>query len=189
MVQESYFRSTFRLIFGVMLTPQVCFSPSSRRAQEHASADCRLMEREGGWLVFVRILRSIVLVVTLLLSALNAPWLGLLSVPFPGWLRCAGIIVGLSGLVIYVWSRLTIGKEWSTDLRLRERHLLGTTGPYSFVRHPIYLALIFFMTSIALVAANRLLIVILMISITDPVLRIPKEEQMTMEEFGEEYEA
>ncbi len=188
MFKESFFRIALWLIFGVMIVIQVCFSLSSRRTQEHASADCRLVEREGSWAVLVRTIRSIVLVVFLLLSAINAPWLGLLSVPFPAWLRWVGIIIGLSSLVIYVWSRLTIGKEWSSDLRLRERHLLVTAGPYSRVRHPIYLALILFMTSITLVAANWLLIVFLIISTTDLVLRITKEEQMMIEEFGGEYE-
>jgi len=188
MFKESFFRIALWLIFGVMIVIQVCFSLSSRRTQEHASADCRLVEREGSWAVLVRTIRSIILVVFLLLSAINAPWLGLLSVPFPAWLRWVGIIIGLSSLVIYVWSRLTIGKEWSSDLRLRERHLLVTAGPYSRVRHPIYLALILFMTSITLVAANWLLIVFLIISTTDLVLRITKEEQMMIEEFGGEYE-
>ena len=189
MFQESFFRIAFWMIFVVMIIIQVCFSLLSRRIQEHSSADSRLIEREGSWSVLVRTIRSIILLVFLLLSAINAPWLGLLSVPFPAWLRWVGIIIGLSSLVIYVWSRLTIGKEWSSDLRLRGRHLLVTAGPYSRVRHPIYLALILFMTSITLVAANWLLIVFLITSTTDLVLRIPKEEQMMIEEFSDEYKA
>ncbi len=189
MFQESFFRIAFWLIFGVMIIIQVCFFLSSRRAQNRSTADCRFIEREGGRQVFVRTIRSIVLVIFLLLSAIDAPWLGLLSVPFPAWLGWLGIALGLSSLVIYVWSRLAIGKEWSSDLRLRDRHQLVTTGPYSRVRHPIYLALILFMTSITLVAANWLLIAFLTISATDLALRIPKEEQMMIEEFGDEYEA
>lgn len=189
MFQESFFRIAFWLIFGVMIIIQVCFFLSSRRAQNRSTADRRFIEREGGRQVLVRTIRSIVLVIFLLLSAIDAPWLGLLSVPFPAWLRWLGIALGLSSLVIYVWSRLAIGKEWSSDLRLRDRHQLVTTGPYSRVRHPIYLALILFMTSITLVAANWLLIAFLTISATDLALRIPKEEQMMIEEFGDEFEA
>jgi protein-S-isoprenylcysteine O-methyltransferase Ste14 len=188
MFQETFFRIALWLIFGVMIIIQVCFSLSSRRAREHGSADRRLVECEGSWAVLVRAIRSIVLVVFLLLSVINGSWLRLLSVPFPAWLRWVGIMIGLFSLVIYIWSRLTIGKEWSSDLRLLERHLLVTTGPYSRVRHPIYLALILFMTSITLVAANWLLVVFLIISTTDLVLRITKEEQMMIEEFGDEYE-
>jgi protein-S-isoprenylcysteine O-methyltransferase Ste14 len=187
MFHESFFRIAFWLIFGVMFIIQVGYSLSSRQAQEHLAADRMLTEREGIGPVLVRTIRSIILVIFLLFFAINAPWLGLFSVPFPSWLRWIGIIIGLFSLVIYVWSRLTIGKQWSSALRVRDRHLLVTTGPYSLVRHPIYLALILFMTSITLVAANWLLAVFLIISTTDLVLRIPKEERMMIEVFGKEY--
>jgi protein-S-isoprenylcysteine O-methyltransferase Ste14 len=187
MLQESFFRIAFWLIFGLMIIIQGCFSLSSRLTREHSAADCRLIKREGGGLVLVRTLRSIVLVAFLLLYVMNVLWLDSLSVPFPAWLRWVGIVLGLSSLVIYVWTRLTIGEEWSSNLQLRDRHLLVTSGPYSRVRHPIYLALILFMASITLIAANWLLIVFLIVSTIDLILRIPKEEQMMIEEFGDEY--
>ena len=56
------------------------------------------------------------------------------------------------------------------------------TGPYARIPHPIYLALPGFLTSIAL-------IVLLAFSIVDLSLRMPKEEKMMMEEFGEGYRA
>jgi protein-S-isoprenylcysteine O-methyltransferase Ste14 len=46
-----------------------------------------------------------------------------------------------------------------------------------------------FMASIALVAANWFLIAFLIVSTADLALRIPKEEKMMIEEFGDEYEA
>ena len=32
----------------------------------------------------------------------------------------------------------TLGKEWSVTARLVEGHKLATSGPYAYVRHPIY---------------------------------------------------
>jgi len=46
-----------------------------------------------------------------------------------------------------------------------------------------------FLTSIAFVTANWFLIAFLVVSIVDLALRIPKEEQMMIEEFGDEYKA
>jgi protein-S-isoprenylcysteine O-methyltransferase Ste14 len=45
------------------------------------------------------------------------------------------------------------------------------------------------MTSIALITANWFLVLFLVISIIDLGLRIPKEEQMLVDEFGDKYEA
>ena len=46
-----------------------------------------------------------------------------------------------------------------------------------------------FLTGIALVTANWFFIGLLVVSIVVLSLRIPKEEQMMIEEFGEEYKA
>ena len=49
------------------------------------------------------------------------------------------------------------------------------------------MSLIVFMTAIALIAANWFLFIFLVISIVDLGLRIPKEERMMIDEFGDEY--
>jgi protein-S-isoprenylcysteine O-methyltransferase Ste14 len=98
-----------------------------------------------------------------------------------------GVALGVLSLVVYAWSRITLGKEWSSPLQIREKHHLVTTGPYARIRHPIYLALMGFLTGSALITANWFVIALLVFSIVDLNLRIPKEEQMMIEEFGYEY--
>ena len=64
-----------------------------------------------------------------------------------------------------------------------------TTGPYARMRHPIYSSLMLFMAGIALVTASWFLVAFLVVSIVDLALRMPQEEQMMLDEFGDEYEA
>lgn len=49
-----------------------------------------------------------------------------------------GAVVCVVGLGVTIWSRWTLGGNWSSDVRYKEGHQLVKTGPYRFVRHPIY---------------------------------------------------
>jgi protein-S-isoprenylcysteine O-methyltransferase Ste14 len=51
------------------------------------------------------------------------------------WIGAAVCVVGLG---IALWSRWTLAGNWSSDVRLKQGHELVKTGPYRFVRHPIY---------------------------------------------------
>jgi protein-S-isoprenylcysteine O-methyltransferase Ste14 len=50
----------------------------------------------------------------------------------------AGVALCAVGIAFAIWARLCIGQNWGMPMSLREGHELVTTGPYAFVRHPIY---------------------------------------------------
>jgi protein-S-isoprenylcysteine O-methyltransferase Ste14 len=170
-----------------MIGMQVYFASRVRQAGERVRADREAIEREGWWYAIVRAIGSLALVGFLVLYALNPPWLDVLRVPFPDWLRWAGIALGLVSFVLYAWSQATLGKAWSPHLQMRQEHALVTTGPYARIRHPIYLGLLGFLTGITLVTANWFFIALLLVSIIVLALRIPKEEQMMIADFGKAY--
>jgi protein-S-isoprenylcysteine O-methyltransferase Ste14 len=37
-----------------------------------------------------------------------------------------------------VWARRHLGRNWSASVVVKEGHALVRTGPYQYVRHPIY---------------------------------------------------
>ena len=189
MSTESIFRIAFWVLFGGLVVMQIYFASRVHRAGERVKADRQAIEREGWWYAVVRAIGSLALIAFLVLYAVNPPWLGVLSVSFPDWLRWTGVALGAISFVLYGWSQATLGKAWSPHLQMREEHHLITTGPYARMRHPIYLALIGFLTGIALVTANWFFIALLVVSIVVLALRIPKEEEMMIEDFGEEYKA
>lgn len=49
-----------------------------------------------------------------------------------------GVIVCLGGISFAIWARKTLGNNWSGEVTLKQEHELIQTGPYRFVRHPIY---------------------------------------------------
>lgn len=57
-------------------------------------------------------------------------------------LGAIGAVVLVSGLVLAVWARINLGRNWGMPMTQRVEPELVTSGPYRFVRHPIYLGLL-----------------------------------------------
>jgi protein-S-isoprenylcysteine O-methyltransferase Ste14 len=186
---ESLFRIAFWVVFAGMLAMQAYFACLRRLAGEHVPGEREARDREGpGWAI-ARAIRSVALVASVVLYAVHPSWLGALSVPFPHVMRWIGVALGIASLAVYAWSRATLGREWSSQLAMRRQRHLVTTGPYAWIRHPIYFALLSFLASIALATANWLFVALFVFSIVDLTLRMPREEEMMVASFGDEYRA
>lgn len=53
-----------------------------------------------------------------------------------------GLALWAAGLALAIWARLYIGRNWGMPMSRREDPDLVTTGPYRFIRHPIYTGII-----------------------------------------------
>jgi protein-S-isoprenylcysteine O-methyltransferase Ste14 len=186
---ESTFRIASWVLLGGVFVMRAYFALRVHRVGERLMPDREAIEREGRGMFAVRVLMFFLLIAILVLYALNMPWMKVLSVPFPGWLRWAGFALGLVSLVFWAWTQAVLGKEWSPQLQLREEHHLMTKGPYARVRHPLYTAMLGFGISLALVTTNWVFIVLAVAVIAGLVARVPREEQMMIEQFGEQYKA
>jgi protein-S-isoprenylcysteine O-methyltransferase Ste14 len=49
-----------------------------------------------------------------------------------------GFAITASGIGIALWARLSLGSNWSAAVTIKVDHKLICTGPYRFVRHPMY---------------------------------------------------
>ena len=52
-----------------------------------------------------------------------------------GW---ATVTLTAAGLAFAWWARIELGRLWSGGVVLREEHRVVDSGPYAWVRHPIY---------------------------------------------------
>lgn len=55
--------------------------------------------------------------------------------PVLGWTSVALATIGVG---IAIWARVYLGRNWGMPKTLRQEHELVTSGPYRYVRHPIY---------------------------------------------------
>ena len=54
------------------------------------------------------------------------------------WRAGLGLSLFVLGLAFAIWARLHIGRNWGTPMTEKDDPELVTSGPYHFVRHPIY---------------------------------------------------
>ena len=70
-------------------------------------------------------------------------------------LEAIGAVLFVCGIALAVWARLHLGRNWGMPMTQRAEPELVTSGPYRFVRHPIYTGLLTAVLGTALV--NNLL--------------------------------
>jgi protein-S-isoprenylcysteine O-methyltransferase Ste14 len=70
-------------------------------------------------------------------------------------LAAIGAALFACGIALAVWARLYLGRNWGMPMTQRAEPELVTSGPYRFVRHPIYTGLLTAILGTALV--NNLL--------------------------------
>jgi protein-S-isoprenylcysteine O-methyltransferase Ste14 len=66
---------------------------------------------------------------------------GSLSVHSPV-LGVIGVVVFASGIALAIWARVHLGRNWGMPTTQKADPELVTSGPYRFVRHPIYSGLL-----------------------------------------------
>jgi protein-S-isoprenylcysteine O-methyltransferase Ste14 len=134
--------------------------------------------------------------------------LGLLFAPmvyiFSGWLDFADYflpssvsqILGWLGTILFVFalyllykSHADMGQNFSPELSLKEEHKLITSGIFHSIRHPMYTAHIVWALAQILLLQNWIAgPSFLLASLPLYFVRIPKEEQMMLQTFKEEYQ-
>ncbi len=57
-------------------------------------------------------------------------------------LGAVGAVVFASGIALAIWARVHLGRNWGMPMTQKAEPELVTSGPYRFVRHPIYSGLL-----------------------------------------------
>lgn len=187
MAGEGTFRIAFWILLGGVLLMRAYFGVQVHRAGERIMPDRAAVEREGRAAFVIRLIAFFLLIGWLGLYAVNPIWIQNLFFPLPAWLRWMGFGLGLAGLGAWTWSQVALGSAWSAQLQLREAHHLVTSGPYARIRHPLYTAMWFWSAGLALVTACWVFVALALLVIVGLWLRVPREEQMLVERFGDEY--
>jgi protein-S-isoprenylcysteine O-methyltransferase Ste14 len=100
----------------------------------------------------------------------------------------AAVTLTAAGIALAIWARFYLGQNWSSAVSIKVGHELIRTGPYAWVRHPIYSSLLLAMIGSALARPEPralLAIVLLWVGFS---IKLRLEEGFMRKTFGPEYE-
>jgi protein-S-isoprenylcysteine O-methyltransferase Ste14 len=185
---EATYRLAFFVLFVLLLAMRTYFMIKVRRSGGRILPDEGAVQREGGrGVLLIRTIGFFALMIFLVMYFLGVDWIDRFSFPLPSWWRWAGFVIGLVAVAFWTWVQAVLDIQWSAQLQLTPRHHLITTGPYARIRHPLYAGLFGWCLALTLLTANWIFTVVCVLVFLGLLWRIPREEQMMIEAFGEEY--
>ena len=98
-----------------------------------------------------------------------------------------GIGLLIAGLGFSVWARRRLGRNWSGTVTLKEDHELIRTGPYRWVRHPIYTGLLLAFAGTAVSLSEWRGVAAIILATLALLMKIRLEEDWMIENFGDAY--
>ena len=152
-----------------------------------AFATKRVQRAESAWARFVHMA---VLVVAFALLFTAWPRLGPLGrrfVPDSTGMGYLGLLLTLVGAAFALWARVSLGRDWSSAIEIKQDHVLAQRGPYAVVRHPIYTGLLLAMAGTAIAIGTLRGLAAVGLALIAFLRRAQVEETFLMQQFGARY--
>ena len=118
---------------------------------------------------------------------INPQWMAWAKIGLPEWVRFLGIGVAIVNDVLLYWLFSSIGSGISPTSATRKEHTLSTSGPYRWVRHPLYTVGAILFISFGMMADNWFIAALGILAFIAMAKRTPQEEANLIEKFGDEY--
>jgi len=183
MDREAVFRALMLLAFIVLMI--VRFYYQSRIYREKRKVEIR----EGDLSILAGIVAGLT---TIVFSAEYLFFRGTFSfaywLRYPDWLRWLGALLLFGGIALHGVALHHLGRSFHSLVVAKQDHVLVESGPYRWIRHPIYAAYLVSYLAGGLLASNWVLTFVPVIAYAVLVaVRMPQEEKVLEELFGQEY--
>jgi len=144
--------------------------------------------RESTLLLAGRALVALPLLLAVLAYLVNPRWMAWASLALPLWARWVGVVLGLLTVPVAHWVFRSLGRNVSETVLTKHHHELVTSGPYRWIRHPLYTTGITLVLAIGLMAASWFILLfgcIVLAAIR--LVVVPLEERELVTKFGRAY--
>jgi protein-S-isoprenylcysteine O-methyltransferase Ste14 len=140
---------------------------------------------------FYRLLRLLILVITFTLLFSDRTAVGFLAqrfIPQISAIAYAGFAATVAGLAIALWARVHLGQYWSDKIVLKVDHQLIRTGPYAYMRHPIYSGVLLGVLGTALVVGQWRGVLAFLLLLSNYAIKAKTEDRILGGRFGAEFQ-
>jgi len=131
----------------------------------------------------------LVIIALLIFGKSSFPWLMVHIYEPSRPLEILGLILCGSGIAFAIWARNILGTNWSAQPTLKENHELIMTGPYRYVRHPIYTGLFLAIFGTVIASGRILDFIIFAYLLIDTHFKAKIEESLMLQQFPDAYPA
>lgn len=171
--------------FAALIIETAIRAPLNKKRKQEKMSEHRVTTQEK---TLLGLLFLAMLAIPILYAA--ADWLDFADYKLPDWAGWLGILL-LTGAVFVFWrAHADLGLNWSPTLEIREKHELITRGIYGVIRHPMYASQWLWVIAQPLLLQNWIAgWVNLLVFIIFYFLRVKAEEQLMIEQFGDQYRA
>ncbi len=178
---------TFRLLVAALMTAAIAVSGYHRARADRDANDPVTVHAGATRLLIVLRLLGLPILLCLVAYVINPVWVVWARVSLPSWVRWVAVVVAFVALLLLVWVFRSLGQNITPSVETRRAHRLVRTGPYRWVRHPLYSIGLVFWISLAVISAVWVVVIAAIPALILLALRTPVEEAQLVERFGDEY--
>jgi protein-S-isoprenylcysteine O-methyltransferase Ste14 len=176
---NTIFKSVYFIEFLLITVVRKYFTGRSQ-------GNAMVKETRTGIEIFLLILNGIGMAIPLIYVCTSK--LDFANYHLPDWVGWTGAVVFLEATWMLYVSHRDLKGHWTAFAGIRENHKLITTGIYKHVRHPMYAAHLIWAIAQILILHNWIAGYSFIVTMLPFYFyRSRKEEQMLIEEFGDDY--
>ena len=171
--------------FGALIIQTVIRAPLNKMRRQEKMSERRFTDQEK---ILLGLLALGGLVAPIIYAATD--WLDFADYTLPTWAGWLGVLLTAGAVFVFWRAHADLGLNWSPTLEIREKHELITRGIYGVIRHPMYASQWLLVIAQPLLLHNWIAgFLNLLVFIPFYLLRVKAEEQLMIEQFGDQYRA
>jgi protein-S-isoprenylcysteine O-methyltransferase Ste14 len=177
----------FRILAAVILFTSMSISIYFRRKADKDSGEKLSRKVDGTPMMTIIKVGGLIVWMSPLVYLINPNWMIWSKIGLPEWTRWLGVGIGMLCPLSAYWLFSSIGNNITPTSATRKEHKLVTSGPYRWVRHPLYTTGSSIFISFGMMADNWFIAALGIFTFILMAIRTPKEEANLIAKFGDEY--
>jgi len=176
-----------RILAAIILFTAVGISSYFRRKADNETGEKIPRKVDGTTMMTAIRIVGVILWLSPLVYLINPRWMAWSKIGLPDSVRWLGVGLGVLCIIGIYWLFSSIGSGISPTSATRKEHKLSTSGPYRWVRHPLYTVGSTLFISFGMMADNWFIAALGILAFIAMAKRTPQEEDNLIEKFGDEY--